>query len=89
MFIPDFPPLRLKKLLKGSENYTPEASYVIENNLTNPWIVKTGAICATALIFLATNDEEVGSWFLAPQPVKLIEGKQSKYDFSYCMRILL
>ena len=46
----------------------------MENSLINPWIVKTGAICATALIFLATNDHEVASWFRTPEPVKLIEG---------------
>ena len=61
-------------MLDGGENYTPEASYVMENSLINPWIVKTGAICATALIFLATNDHEVASWFKTPEPVQLIEG---------------
>ena len=50
-----------------------DISYVMENNQINPWVTTTGAISATALAFLATNDHEIASWFQIPNSVKLIE----------------
>ena len=64
---------RLKTLIDGGENDAPEISYVMENNQINPWVTTTGAISATALAFLATNDHEIASWFQIPNSAKLIE----------------
>ena len=64
---------RLKTLIDGGENDAPEISYVMENSQINPWVTTTGAISATVLAFLATNDHEIASWFQIPNSVKLIE----------------
>ena len=63
----------LKTLIDGGENDAAEVSYVIENNQINPWVTTTGAICATGLAFLATNDLEIASWFQIPNSIKLME----------------
>ena len=58
------PKNRLKTLITGGANQTGvEVSYVMENEQINPWTVRTGAMAATALIFLATGDEVIASWF--------------------------
>ena len=64
---------RLNTLITGGENKTNEASYIMENDQINPWVVKTGAMSATALIFLGTGDRVIASWFDIPASAKLLE----------------
>ena len=45
----------------------------MENDQINPWVVKTGAMSATALIFLGTGDGVIASWFDIPASAKLLE----------------
>ena len=65
---------RLNTLITGGENKTDDVSWIMENDQINPWIVRTGAMAATALIFLGTSDMVIASWFNIPKSAKLLEG---------------